>query len=59
MGAVQRDIVDAIQQDIGVDGTKTVQQQSVHPLIVALRNPQGVRQAIILAEILNRPHALR
>lgn len=58
-GAVQRDIVDAIQRDIGVDGTRTLQQKVVHPLVLALRNPQGVRQAIILAEILKRRSAPR
>lgn len=60
VSAVQRDISDAVQSDIGVDGTKVVKQAStVHPLVKALRDPQGVRQAILLNEILNRPKSLR
>ncbi len=59
-GAVQRDIGDAVRRDIGVDGTLlTVQRAPVHPLIQALRNPQGIRQAIMMSEILNRPKSLR
>lgn len=58
--AVQRDINDAVSRDIGVDGTLSVTQvQAVHPLIQALRNPQGVRQAILLNEVLSRPKSLR
>ena len=57
---VQRDIGDAVRQDIGVDGTRpTVQRAAVHPLIAALRSPQGIRQAIVMSEILNRPKSLR
>lgn len=60
VSAVQRDISDAVQSDIGADGTRVVKQASaVHPLIKALRDPQGVRQAILLNEILNRPKSLR
>jgi alcohol dehydrogenase class IV len=45
---------------MGVDGTTlSIQHAAVHPLVQALRNPQGVRQAIILSEILNRPRSLR
>lgn len=58
--AVQRDIDDAVSRDIGVDGTASKPQaQVVHPLIQALRNPQGVRQAILLNEVLSRPKSLR
>ncbi len=58
--AVQRDITDAVRNDIGTDGTLgAVQVQAVHPLIQALRNPQGVRQAILLNEVLSRPKSLR
>lgn len=31
----------------------------VHPLITLLRNPQGIRQAIVLQEILKRPKSLQ
>jgi hypothetical protein len=59
-GTVQRDIGDTVRQDIGVDGTLlTTQRAPVHPLIQALRSPQGVRQAVIMSEILNRPKSLR
>ena len=58
--AVQRDNTDAVRNDIGTDGTLgAVQVQAVHPLIQALRNPQGVRQAILLNEVLSRPKSLR
>ena len=58
--AVKRDIDDAVSRDIGVDGTLSVTQaQAVHPLIQALRNPQGIRQAILLNEVLSRPKSLR
>jgi len=58
-GAVQRDINDTVRRDMGADSTNINVQRTVHPLILALRNPQGVRQAIMLAEILNRPKSLR
>jgi hypothetical protein len=58
--AVQQDITDAVRKDIGTDGTLgAVQAQTIHPLIQALRNPQGVRQAILLNEVLSRPKSLR
>ena len=56
---VRRDIDDTVQRDIGSDSTTTVNRPAEHPLIQTLRNPQGVRQAIILTEILNRPKSLR
>ncbi|MEI8381662.1 MAG: hypothetical protein WCJ09_16155 [Planctomycetota bacterium] len=56
---VRRDIDDPVQRDIGSDSTTTVNRPAEHPLIQTLRNPQGVRQAIILTEILNRPKSLR
>lgn len=58
--AVQRDISDSVQRNIGVDGTfANVQRQTVHPLILALRNPDGVRQALLMSEILKRPRSIR
>lgn len=56
---VRRDIDETVQRDIGSDSTTTVNRPAEHPLIQTLRNPQGVRQAIILTEILNRPKSLR
>lgn len=59
-GGLRQGIGSSIERDMGVDGTTiSVQRASVHPLIQALRNPQGVRQAIVLSEILNRPRSLR
>jgi glucuronate isomerase len=61
---VRRDIDSRIQKDLGtnlgLDTTLAVRRtETVHPLIQALRNPQGVRQAILMAEILNRPKSMR
>jgi len=53
--AVQHDIVEAVQRDMGHDGTVGTARVQEHPLIQTLRNPVGVRQAILLTEILNRP----
>lgn len=36
-----------------------VTQKTVHPMIQLLREPNGVRQAVILNEILQRPKSLR
>lgn len=58
-GAVERDINSAVIRDIGADGTVINSQRPEHPLIQALRNPQGVRQAVILSEILERPKRSR
>lgn len=59
-GTVRRDIDDAVQRDIGADGTlSSIQRAPVHPLIHAMRSPGGVRQAIVMAEILGRPKSLR
>jgi len=58
--SVRRDIDDAVQRDIGADGTLSpVRRAGVHPLIQSLRNPGGVQQAIMMAEILARPKSLR
>lgn len=58
--AVRRDIDVAVQNDIGVNGTSSsIQRTPVHPLILAMRSPSGVRQAIMMSEILARPKSLR
>ncbi len=65
---VQQDLAGLIpaqvQAEIGrgksVSGVATSTASApIHPLITLLRNPQGVRQAIVLQEILQRPKALR
>jgi len=61
---VRRDIESKVQKDVGTDlgkdTTRTAQRtEAVHPLMQALRSPQGVRQAILMAEILDRPKSLR
>jgi len=62
--AVQRDINSNVERDVGTnlgkDSTRTTQRaESVHPMIQLLRNPQGVRQAILMSEILKRPKSLK
>ena len=59
--AVQQDIDSAVRKDLGSDVTSDAVHRagSIHPLAKALRDPQGVRQAILLNEILSRPKSLR
>ena len=59
--AVQRDIDGAVLKDLGSDRSRETGQRAdnPHPLIAALRSPQGVRQAILLNEVLGKPKALR
>ncbi|MEI8020996.1 MAG: hypothetical protein WCH39_22515 [Schlesneria sp.] len=58
---VQQEITAAVQHDLGnrIAAAKPVQDQAVHPLIKVLRDPNGIRQAILLNEILQRPKAKR
>lgn len=51
----------AVQHDLGAPTATSVTTTSrpPHPLLVALRSPGGVRQAVLLHEILQRPKALR
>ena len=66
---VQRDITDAVRQDISVAvehdlGNRIMAagpaaEKRPHPLVSILRNPDGVRQAILLNEILQRPRSVR
>lgn len=59
--AVQQDIDSAVRKDLGSDATSDSIHRAgnIHPLARALRDPQGVRQAILLNEILSRPKSLR
>jgi len=59
--AVQQDIDLAVRKDLGPNATSDAIQRAgnIHPLAKALRDPQGVRQAILLNEILSRPKSLR
>ena len=59
--AIQRDIDGAVLKDLGSDRSRETGQRAdnPHPLIAALRNPAGVRQAILLNEVLGKPKALR
>lgn len=59
--AVKQDIDASVRRDIGSDATSDAIRRagSVHPLALALRDPQGARQAILLNEILNRPKSLK
>ena len=59
--AVQREITAAVQHDLGNRISAAVPSQSdqPHPLVKILRDPNGVRQAVLLNEILQRPKSLR
>lgn len=59
--AVQQDINQAVRKDLGPTAASdaVVRAGNIHPLAKALRDPQGVRQAILLNEILSRPKSLR
>lgn len=65
---VQRDVPNRIAQEVAADlGPReltstmapSIKPVPVHPLIRLLRDPQGVRQAIALQEILQKPRGLR
>lgn len=58
---VQQDIQDSVQHDLGnrIAAALPNQPKAVHPLVKVLRDPHGVRQAILLNEILQRPKCLR
>ena len=60
-GAVQRDIQFAVQHDLGnrIAAASPAKEKTEHPLVKVLRDPNGVRQAILLNEILQRPKSLR
>jgi len=58
--AVALDIASGVEKDLGaraLSGEAT--PQPVHPLVRVLRDPNGIRQAILLNEILQRPKSLR
>ncbi len=59
--AVEHDINATVQHDLGnrIAPASATREATVHPLIQSLRDPNGVRQAIMLNEILQRPLALR
>ncbi len=58
--AVQKEITATVQQDLGKGlAVPALTVLPVHPLVAVLQNPQGVRQAILLNEVLQRPKGLR
>ena len=59
--AVQQEITAAVQHDLGnrIAAAMPAQEPAMHPLIKVLRDPNGIRQAILLNEILQRPKAKR
>ena len=59
--AVEQDIDSSVRRDLRPDATSDALHRAgnIHPLANALRDPQGVRQAILLNEILRRPKSLR
>lgn len=55
-------IDDEVRADFGssrLAAAPEVQRPQAHPLVALLRNPEGIRQAITLQEILQPPKALR
>lgn len=59
--AVQSDISERVQTDLGkvAVNPSSMGSGSVHPLAKLLRDPSGVRQAVLLNEILKRPRSLQ
>lgn len=61
--SVEKDIASAVQADLGsiapATGSIVPSERRVHPLVKVLRDPGGVRQAILLNEILQRPKSMR
>ncbi len=65
--AVQRDINDQVRSHLGEDknkqappaATSTHGSAAAGDLLKALRSPEGVRQAILISEVLGKPKALR
>ena len=59
--SVQREIVEKVDADLGRRTTLTepAKQTQTHPLVKLLRDPNGVRQAILLNEILQPPKSRR
>jgi len=58
---VKQEITTPVQHDLGnpIAAAAPVQERPVHPLVKVLRDPNGVRQAILLNEILQRPKSAR
>ncbi|WP_373652055.1 MULTISPECIES: hypothetical protein [unclassified Schlesneria] len=59
--AVNRDINSAVQHDLGnqISEAQPRQAPQLHPLVKVLRDPIGIRQAVLLNEILQRPKGLK
>ncbi|MCA9061997.1 MAG: hypothetical protein KDA96_03030 [Planctomycetaceae bacterium] len=59
--SVQAEIVDSVQQHLGPRPTARSVEDAVgvSDIVATLRSPAGMRQALILNEILSRPRALR
>jgi len=53
---------DKVREDLGtfsVSGKEAAASSKTSPLIQMLRNPQTARHAVIIAEVMGRPKALR
>ena len=59
--AVEREITAPVRQDLGTRTSliQAVPEPFVHPLVKMLREPNGMRQAVLLNEILQRPKSSR
>lgn len=58
--SVQKEVA-AVQHDLGnrIAPAAPIQERPPHPMVKILRDPNGVRQAILLNELLQRPRSLR
>ena len=59
--AVEKEVIVPVQHDLGnrIAAAAPPMERQVHPLVKVLRDSNGVRQAILLNEILQRPKAFR
>jgi hypothetical protein len=59
--AVEREINTAVKKDLGSQSlaVPSLPERPVHPLVKSLRDPNNIRQAIVLNEIFQRPKSLR
>lgn len=59
--SVEKDISKAVVADLGNSplAVPSIPDQPLHPLVSVLRDPQGIRQAVLLNEILKKPKGFR
>ena len=59
--SVEKDISKAVASDLGRSsmGVQSIPEEPLHPLVSIIRDPQGIRQAMLLNEVLKRPKGFR